>query len=357
MGELLNLIDDAAAAFLADRHRLARLRAPVDELLWDELVAMGFAAICLGESDGGSGMGAAGAIRLARRFGAALLPEPFAARAVAPAVIASALPAGEVRRAIVESLTSGQGSFALAWQETAEALAPWPGMTTTQGGLVRGGKILVPTAATLLVTATDGEEPCLLVIDANDVAQTLQEDLAGGRIADLSFDGSTRSGEPILRGAEAALITARALNLATLTTAAQLLGLIDSLLAMTTDHLKLRNQFGQPIGAFQALQHRAVDLYMARALTEASVLSAAARFDAEPDHSTTIAAISAAKARAADTVDQASREAIQMHGAIGFTEESDVGLFVRAGLGLVPRFGTALAHRTRFALLEDGQDD
>ncbi|OYW10480.1 MAG: hypothetical protein B7Z53_00970 [Rhodospirillales bacterium 12-71-4] len=140
-----------------------------------------------------------------------------------------------------------------------------------------------------------------------------------------------------------------ALDEAALATAAMLLGVAEGAFAMTLDYLRTRRQFGKAIGSFQALQHRAVDLKIQIALTRASVEAAAASLDAGAAAAPRTAATSRAKHRAAQAALLVTREAVQMHGAIGYTDEYDVGLYLRKALVLANLFGSPSLHRARYA--------
>ncbi len=350
-GEFLSMVQESAQAFIADHHTRDRLRTP-SASLWAGLIDMGLTAALLPEDDGGADIGAVGAVRLTRLFGRALLPEPYVQLALVPSVLAAALPPGDDRDGIVTALTTAGDACAMCWQEQGDAIDAWPVRSRLTAGRLTGEKVLSPLAERLFVTAEADGEPVLAAIHCGEagVSVRTRSDLGGGAIADMHFLETPISGT-ILKGAAAQRAARRGLDMGALATAAQLLGVAEGLNALTLDHLGVRRQFGRPLGSFQALQHRAVDLHMAAALGEASVDQAAELYDADPDAATTRAAISAAKARACEAAALASREAIQLHGAIGFTEESDVSLFVRTILGLTPRFGGALAHRRRFLAL------
>src|SRR5690606_27889990 len=115
--------------------------------------------------------------------------------------------------------------------------------------------------------------------------------------------------------------------------------------------LRTRVQFGRTIGSFQALQHRAVDLYIQERLAEAVLADAVDALDARPDDAATLAAVSRAKARCTDAASLITRQAIQLHGGIGFTEDSDVGLYVKRAMTLAAWLGNSAYHRRRFAKL------
>jgi len=135
-------------------------------------------------------------------------------------------------------------------------------------------------------------------------------------------------------------------------TSAELLALVRSMLAMTLEYLRSRVQFGKPIGSFQALQHRAADLLIQQELT-ASVLAQALALLDDPKTSATArsAMASRVKARASDAGLQVAREAVQLHGAIGVTDEYDLGLYLQRALVLSAWLGNGTQQRRRYAAL------
>ena len=171
----------------------------------------------------------------------------------------------------------------------------------------------------------------------------------GGHVATVDF--ADAPGEAVAGDASDAL------EEATLGTAAMLLGVMGQAFALTLDYLRTRQQFGKPIGSFQALQHRAADLKLQLELTRASVESAAATLDSDAPASARQAAVSRAKARAATAGMLVTRQAIQLHGGIGYTDEYDVGLFLRKAMVLSNAYGSAAAHRARFARLVPEDED
>jgi alkylation response protein AidB-like acyl-CoA dehydrogenase len=129
---------------------------------------------------------------------------------------------------------------------------------------------------------------------------------------------------------------------------------MDRALEMSLDYLRTREQFGRPIGAFQALQHRAVDLYIHRDLALAVLDEALSGLDRGPAAAARAAMASRVKARCADAATRITREAIQFHGAIGFTDEFDVGLYLKRALVLTAWLGGGSWHRRRYARLTAG---
>lgn len=349
--EYLSLIEASASAFLAQKHRLGRLRETSVPSLWAELGDLGLLGLNLPETDGGSGLGAVGVARITRLFGEVLLPDPFVAHAVIPASVIGCLPPGAERALLAADLIGGLRSMTLAWQEESNELSADRCTATLGSDGLTGKKIAVPYAE--IVFATVRTEGGLAVVRATDVsAETRPRTLDKTGFGPLDLSHLTVTAPPLLTGDMAAKAVRRAVDLGALAVSAQLCGVARGAFALTLEHLKTRRQFGAAIGDFQAIQHRAVDLLMALALADASVSEAASRWDENPDHPSTVAAISAAKARAGTTALLVVREAVQMHGAIGFTEEADVGLYVRAALSLNAWLGSARAHRRRFVSLE-----
>ena len=122
-------------------------------------------------------------------------------------------------------------------------------------------------------------------------------------------------------------------------------------LEMSVEYMKTRVQFGRPIGSFQALQHRAVDLYIQQQLASAVLDQSLRELDAEPSATQRAIIASRVKARCSEAGVRIAREAIQMHGAIGFTDDYDVGLYLKRALVLAAWLGNAVKHRRRYATL------
>jgi alkylation response protein AidB-like acyl-CoA dehydrogenase len=190
-------------------------------------------------------------------------------------------------------------------------------------------------------------------VQAVDAAVTLDGTVDGGGFGTLHLHDAP--GALVLEDAAAPL--ARAIDRAALATAAELLGVAEAAFAMTLDYLKTRTQFGRAIGSFQALQHRAADLRIQLALTRASIDAAVAAIEAGAQGTRRAAAVSQAKARASDTGMLVTRQAIQLHGGIGYTDEHDIGLYLKRAMVLSALYGNASLHRARFAATARPEDD
>ncbi|MET0629485.1 MAG: acyl-CoA dehydrogenase family protein [Xanthobacteraceae bacterium] len=343
--ERIRLIRDSAGAIVPagdlKRVRGLRYREPgFERAVWRQMCGLGWLGLRVPEEAGGSGLGMREYCALAEECGAGLLPEPLIPCSIAARVLAGA----ELGR-----LLAGDAIVIPAWQEQANSLA-LDGGTVLGDGRVSGHKRFVPMAAgadAFLVSAAGGL--ALVARDAPGVTLAIDRTQDGGHYGTLTLERAPA--QPVAGD------LAEAIEEATLATAAFLLGVMERAFAMTLAYLKTRQQFGKPIGSFQALAHRAADLKIEVALTRASVEAAAATLDTSAAAPVRQAAVSRAKARASDAAMRVTRQAIQMHGGIGYTDEYDVGLYLRKAMVLANLFGSAVLHRARYAQLAAEDDD
>lgn len=339
LSDTIRMIRESAGAVVPEdgsltRIRRARFEGPgFDRSVYATMVEMGWLALRLPEDAGGLGLAMADYCALAETLGAGLVPEPLIPAALGWRLLGSALP---------DDVASGKRLLLAAWQDAPSSLEWQTGVTLT-GGRLSGCKRFVVGAdgADLFAVAT-AQGLCLVDARADGVRIETRRSQDGGTMGTLLLDGVPA--EPV---AEPDVEVA--LDEACLASAAYLLGLADRVFAITVDYLKIRKQFDRPIGSFQALQHRAVDIKIQIELARASVAAAAAAIDGAAGATARAAAVSAAKARATDTAFLAAKEAVQMHGAIGYTDESDVSLYVRKAMTVGNLFGSAGLHRARFA--------
>jgi alkylation response protein AidB-like acyl-CoA dehydrogenase len=261
------------------------------------------------------------------------VPEPYIQLAMTATILART-----GNRELLADVVAGRHIALTAWQETPDTLDV-PGTPGTQ-------RIFIPMAAgadACLIPLRNGTRCSLLRVPVGPGNLQVAFTQDGGHYGTLaSFPGARVVDEVDLAAVEWAL------NIAALGTAAYLLGVAEVAFTMTLDYLKSRRQFGKPLGSFQALQHRATDLKIQLELTRASIGSAAVRVGANAPSPAGIGAISRAKARASDAALLITREAIQLHGAIGYTDEYDVGLYLRKALVMAGQYGSSKFHRRRF---------
>ncbi len=334
VAESIGMIRDSARGLLGSdmtRVRALRFTEPgFDPRLLAEMEAAGWVRLMVGEAAGGTGLGHAEMVALAEEAGRACAPEPLSACQLAAHLLEAAGHPGP-----------GAGAVVLpAWQDRANTLAPARG---------DGPRRFVPMAAGAThFVWVDGGALHLLEREAVTVETEMRQD--GGHHGTLRPRGALPA--PIATGREAAI--AMALDRAALATAAELLGGMEASFVMTLEYLRTRRQFGQVIGSFQALQHKAADARMQLSLTRAAVEEAAFLLDAGTGGA---AHASRAKARASEAAMAVQQACLQLHGGIGYTDDYDQGLHLRRAMVLAPMFGGAALHRARFMALEPEMED
>jgi alkylation response protein AidB-like acyl-CoA dehydrogenase len=342
--ENLRMLRDSVAAVAPRGGDLKRIRAlrfgvpGFDPAVWRQMCEMGWLGLRVPEADGGAGLGMAEFCAIAEELAAGLAPEPL----IACACSARVLPPENL-----PDLLSGDHVVIPAWQERADTVEPGDD-TTFADGRVTGRKVFVPMAA--------GADVFLMAVRGG--LALVRADAPGLHLATATTQDGGHYGTLTLTNAPGQFVAgdlSDGLEEATLLTAASLLGVMERSFELTLDYLRTRKQFGRPIGSFQALQHRAADLKLQCALTRASIESAAAVLDAGAPLPQRQAAVSRAKARAATAALTVTREAIQMHGGIGYTDEYDVGLYLRRAMVLANAFGSARLHRARYSAVAPEQ--
>jgi alkylation response protein AidB-like acyl-CoA dehydrogenase len=192
------------------------------------------------------------------------------------------------------------------------------------------------------------------MIDAGaaGVARTDYRTIDGARACDLRFSNVRVAGDRLL-GAEGGALPAieAAIDFATALVCAEAVGAMRFANETTLEYLKTRKQFGVPIGAFQALQHRMVDMVITYEQARSMASLACARVDADADPRERARAVSAAKLKIADSCRHISQESVQLHGGMGMTEELKVSHTFRRLTMIAQQFGDADHHLERYAAL------
>lgn len=364
--ETLRLLKESAAAFAAKESPLTRARAlrgiqpDFDLTFWRKLAEQGWTGLLVHEQQGGFGLGFAEMAAVVEQFAARIAPEPLVPTAVFAVRLLQSCPESGLAAHLLSTLASGDLIAAVAWQENPAQTDPCSIQTCAapDGGGVRltGEKRFIRpgTACQGFVVSALAENGELALywapsgIAGLGVESEPQAD--GSRATRLRFEGVRLDADQCLaRGTAAANALVRAFDETLVMTSVELLAISRAMLTMTLDYLRTRVQFGKPIGSFQALQHRAVDLFIQQELTSAVVAQAVAMLDGDAGVQERMALASRAKARASDAALLIARESVQLHGAIGFTDEYDIGLYLNRALVLSAWLGNGLAHRRRFA--------
>lgn len=377
--DLIEEIRDSARDFLQRRDQRQRKRgeATADRDYWREIAEVGWLGMSVPENLGGLGLGWRAMAAVLEEAGRAQLPEPLVGAGVLPATLLARIePVDAARRdALLQAVCGGDTLIGLAWQETEgqleageAATAFGVSVTERDGAYVLNGekRHVMPGAGVdgWLVTADGERGTALFFVAAGTPGVTAQVHARadGAAACHVTIESAVVPAHALLARDGVVDAVDEALDLGRLMQSAELVGVARQVLADSVAYLNTRQQFGRPLAAFQALQHRLVDAAMQVELAANSLLDALDTLDARPGDATlrkTVA--SRAKARAARAGLEAARLAIQLHGAIGYTEECDVSLYFRSALHLAAWLGNATAHRQRYgalaALPAPGADD
>jgi alkylation response protein AidB-like acyl-CoA dehydrogenase len=373
--DTLRMLEDAARTavpFDAKRVRGWRDKVPCfDRDRWREMAAQGWLSILVPEDDGGLGLELDAAAAIAEVLGHAAAPEPFvAAGLVAPKLLA-ACPSSDARNERLAAVTDGQKIACVAYQNAAGALAFGATAVVARksgGGYSLNGEyrfVPVPDAdafiaPVVLDVGSDRSRPelCaaeLLWIDSSAPGIEIERETTadGGATGWVKLTNAEVPESARLAGGDIWAMFDEAADCGTIGNCAELLGNMERCLELTLEYLKTRSQFGQQIGKFQVLQHRAVDLWMNKEVAR-HALTASLNVMMAPNvpAAARAQAASSAKARVAQTALALGNDAIQLHGAIGFTDEYDLALYVNRAITIAPYLGNASEHLKRYGELK-----
>ncbi len=361
------MLSKTAHEFIRERAPAARLRTfrnardetGFSRALWQEMASLGWLGLPIPEGYDGLGLGFFDLCVVLEATGRELMPEPFVSTLLlgAQAVL---LAGNEVqKKALLPGVAAGTTLLAVAYEERGSRKGLIENLDTVarpvDGGFeISGEKLQVldgHVADTILVLARSEQgDSSLFCVDRGapglDVTRQFRIDGQGAaivrlnkvQVTDAAVLGELGQGDTILQ---------TVFDRAAVGLAAQMLGGAEQAFADTLAYIKEREQFGAPLGSFQALQHRAVDLYTEIALLRSVVLAAARAVDEAPESLPKHASL--AKARASDTFMHVAEEAIQMHGGIGVTDEHDIGFYIKRAHAASLTFGDAAWHRRRWA--------
>ncbi|MDO8772531.1 MAG: acyl-CoA dehydrogenase [Burkholderiaceae bacterium] len=358
--ESIGMFRDSARGFLSVVDQRQRVRAleelggGFDRSTWTQIAGLGWLSILVPESNDGLGLGIAEVCAIAGEVGRELLPEPFLDAGVHPVALLARLPDGALRNKLLTAIQSGETVAGVAWQETAGEVEAGNGLTnaTLEGDTVRlnGHKRFVRPGTGVdgwIVSANLGEQRALVWLPSSAPGLQVGDEFGidGSVTSTLHFHDAIGS---LLGHGDAAQTALQAANdLARIAQGAELAGIARRSLELTREYMTTRVQFGKPIGSFQALQHRLVDGLIQVELAEACLRDGLASLT----ESSLASVASRIKARCAHAAMEMTRMAIQLHGAIGTTNEYDIGLYFKRALTLSSRWGNATAHRRRYAQL------
>jgi alkylation response protein AidB-like acyl-CoA dehydrogenase len=355
------LLVDTARSFLQDACPIEHVRAMerdergFDPRLWREMARLGWLGMELSAEYGGSGQTFLDSVLLLEEMGRVLLPGPFLSTCVVAAPLLLALGECEPARRSLRALAFGDAIVTMAAYESGRP-DEWqsPQLTVrsdANGHRLSGIKRFVPFAPhsdlILVVARTKSDAPCVVAVEPGSagLSHARLATLGGDHTYEVRFEDVLVP--PATLGEEkAGAAVEQALARATVGSLAYAVGAAERVLEMTVDYAKTRAQFGRPIGSFQAVSHRCVDMRSdidaSRYLVYQAAWSLAAGRPSECE-------VSTAKAYGNEALQRIFKHAHQVHGAIGFSTEHDLQLFTRRAKAVELQWGSTSFHAERVA--------
>jgi alkylation response protein AidB-like acyl-CoA dehydrogenase len=364
------LLRDSARGLISDKAPVAHLRQLRDSKdetgfsrdLWKTFAEMGFSGLLVPEDFGGSGLGCVEAGIVMEEIGRRLMPSPFLATSVLAASALSRGGSAAQKSEYLPKISAGALLAALAIDEGTKHRPLQTKMQAVRSGngfKLSGDKAFVVdghTADLLIVAArtagSAGEAKGLTLFLVNPKAKGIATErtvmVDAHNAARVEFDNVEVDADSVLGEVDqGGALLEGVLNIGRGAVASEMVGLGEEVFGRTVAYLKERKQFGKAIGEFQALQHRAAQLYIDIEITRAAVLKALQALDADLDKAG--AAVSVAKARAGTTATLAVQEGVQMHGGMGMTDQFDIGFFMKRARVCQELFGDSNFHADQLA--------
>ena len=365
-------LKDTAKSFAEERSPITHFRSlrdmsdPMlwDKNIWNEMSKLGWPGIMIPEEFGGSNFGLSGICVVLQECAKTLTPSPLFASGVLGAYAINNYGTKEQKEKYLPLIASGELTTSVAVDESSHH-NPYDTVLIAKKSsdeyILSGKKnfVIDGTSSDLLIVLarTSGKKGDLtgltlfLVDPTNEGIDRIKLEMADSRnYANIIFDNVKISSKNILGDIEAGgEAIDDVLDIGRIAMSAEMLGSSEAAFETTLDYLKQRKQFGVLIGSFQALQHRAAEMFCEIELTKSSVIAAMRAADERSNDVQRLSSL--AKTVAGETLHLVSNEAIQMHGGIGVTDEYDIGFFLKRARVAEQIFGSAKFHTERYANL------
>ncbi len=359
------MLRDSALSFASEKLPISQLRTlrskgeGFDKAAWKEMVELGFTGVLIPEEFGGSGFGYVGLGQVLEAQGRTIASSPLLSTALIGASAILMAGSQKQKEEYLPKIAAGELITALAVDEGPHHDPSHIKLAAKKSGggyMLNGEKRYVVDggeAGLLIVAArtsggesdTSGLTLFLVPANAKGVSRTPLKTLDAHAAANISFANVEVGADAVLGSADNGFGTLDAiLDRARIGLSAEALGASDAAFEMTAEYLKVRKQFGQLIGSFQSLQHRAAIMFTELELTRSCVAAALEALDHNIGELASLA-----KARAAETLHLVSNETVQMHGGIGMTDAHDSGLYMKRARVLEALYGGESFHRDRYA--------
>jgi 3-oxochol-4-en-24-oyl-CoA dehydrogenase len=348
------LLRDAAAKLAASKGGPRRARAlrdaavEIDQAAWEEVIEAGWLSAMVAEADGGLGLGIFDLALALEETGRRIVMAPLVEAASATSAVTNATGSTHPARARIASKLVVPATSVPGQRYDDAATMTFDPKASSLSGAVS----FVPfgTASEMfLVDAKAAGETVLCIVprDAAGLSIATTPNVDGSTSSELRFSRTIIPSEDIVARGEAAAATVTAMQeRLILGTAAELLGVAEAAHDLTVGYAKLREQFGKPIGSFQALQHRMVDCYVDAELNRSLLYRVLSAWDDGTGHPAMVPAV---KARLGKCALKTVRTALQLHGAVGYTDEHDIGIYYKRVVALAAKYGNEMTHVGRFS--------
>ena len=372
LSEEEQFLKDTAKNFAEERSPISHFRSLRDgndpqlwdKDIWSEMVKLGWPGILIPEEFGGSNFGVTGIGVILQECAKTLTPSPLFATGVLGAFALTQYGSEAQKKNFLPKIVNGEITTALAIDESSHHDPNKTVMTAIKsesGYTLNGKKIFVIDGASanlfIVLARTSGSKgdstglSLFLVDSGSSDIEIVKLDMADSRnYANIVFNNVNVESSSLLGDLETAGETVESiLDIGRIAMSAEMLGNAESAFDITLNYLKQRKQFGALIGSFQALQHRAAEMFCEIELTKSSVMAAMRAADESSNELQRLSSLS--KTIAGETLHLVSNESIQMHGGIGVTDEYDIGFFLKRARVIEQIFGSAKFHTERYANL------
>ena len=335
------------------REEIVKSSNDFDENVWNLFAEQGWLSMPFSEQSGGLGFGPIELSILFEEFGKALVIEPYLSTVVLSGTLLDKSTFSE-KNDLIEKICTGSIHISLAYAEVDNGYDYLNPSTTLDSKFVLNGtKTLVlngSNAEKIIVTCTNDDTLNIVVLDANTPGVSINSfsTVDGQSCSEISFENVKLDKSNIIaNGNDAGNLLKETINLATLCICAEAVGCMESCYHKTLEYTKGREQFGQPISGFQVLQHRMVDMFIESELAKSLLIKAMLEVNNRSDEM--YKHVSALKSYVGKSGKLSAKEAVQLHGGMGVSEEMMIGHYLKKMISIDALFGNADYHLKTFS--------
>ncbi len=335
------------------REEIVKSSNDFDENVWNLFAEQGWLSMPFSEQSGGLGFGPIELSILFEEFGKALVIEPYLSTVVLSGTLLDKSTFSE-KNDLIEKICTGSIHISLAYAEVDNGYDYLnPNTTLDSKFVLNGTKTLVlngSNAEKIIVTCTNDDTLNIVVLDANTSGVSINSfsTVDGQSCSEISFENVKLDKSNIIAtGNDAENLLKETINLATLCICAEAVGCMESCYHKTLEYTKGREQFGQPISGFQVLQHRMVDMFIESELAKSLLIKAMLEVNNRSDEM--YKHVSALKSYVGKSGKLSAKEAVQLHGGMGVSEEMMIGHYLKKMISIDALFGNADYHLKTFS--------